>query len=338
MPDSRGGIIRGNLGWLALGGAVAFGCEAPYEPELQLWPGDDSSGTGAVGSGAIGAGGFGVGGTGGDGVGGSAVGAMGGTAQPSGGSGVGASGGSAGAGNVAGTATNGGSAGAGQGGSGLGVAGGMTTGGTSGASPFGGAPNGGRATGGAGNAGMANGGMGNAGTGSAGTGSAGTGNAGTGSAGTGSAGTGSATNCGLTVNVTTASAGGRYSPRNIGAIWVADQSGNFVRSLEVWAKQRASHLTLWNSATSKAGTPGNRVDIVSEATMSTHVAHTASWDCEDFNHKTVPDGTYQVYFEMTDDNKTGPNLSVQFVKGSSPMTASPADSNNFKTIHLSFTP
>jgi len=337
MPDSRGAIIHGNLGWLALGAAVAFGCEVPYEPELQFWPGD-SAGTGAVGSGANGTGGFGVGGTGGDGFGGSAMNGTGGTSQPSGGSGVGANGGVAGTGNAAGAATNGGSAGAGQGGSGLGFAGGMTTGGSGGANPFGGAPNGGRATGGTSNAGMGNAGTGNAGTGSAGIGSAGTGSAGTGSAGTGSAGTGSSANCGLTVNVTTASAGGRYSPRNIGAIWVADQSGNFVRSLEVWAKQRASHLTLWNSVTSKAGAPGSRVDIVSEATMSTHVAHTASWDCEDFNHQTVPDGSYQVYFEMTDDNKTGPNLSVQFMKGSSAMTASPADSNNFKTIHLSFTP
>lgn len=165
------------------------------------------------------------------------------------------------------------------------------------------------------------------------------GNAGTTSGGGGGSGGGSSSaNCSLTVKVTTAAAGGRYAPRNIGAIWVADQSGNFIRSLEVWAQRRASNLSLWNSATSKAGVPGNRVDIVSQATLSTHMAHTSTWNCQDFNKRAVPDGTYRVYFEMTDQGNGGPNRFETFTKGGAAATLKPADNNNFKSIELSFKP
>jgi hypothetical protein len=39
----------------------------------------------------------------------------------------------------------------------------------------------------------------------------------------------------LTFDVTTKAPGGRYQPRNVGAIWVEDSSGKLVKSLEVWA-------------------------------------------------------------------------------------------------------
>jgi hypothetical protein len=153
-----------------------------------------------------------------------------------------------------------------------------------------------------------------------------------------SGGTTSSSGCSLRVKVTTAAAGGRYAPRNIGAIWIGDQSGNFVRSLEVWAQRRASNLTQWNSATSKAGVPGSRVDIVSEATLPSHMAHTTSWNCQDFNKRAVPDGSYRVYFEMTDASVTGPNRFESFTKGPAAATSTPADNNNFKAIELSYTP
>jgi hypothetical protein len=140
------------------------------------------------------------------------------------------------------------------------------------------------------------------------------------------------------VKVTTASAGGRYAPRNIGAIWVADKSGNFIRSLEVWAQRRVNYLSLWNAASSKAGAAGSRVDIVSQATLTTHKAHTTSWNCRDFNKLPVPDGTYRIYFEMTDKSGTGPNRFQEFSKGAASATLTPADDNNFKAMELSFKP
>jgi hypothetical protein len=185
--------------------------------------------------------------------------------------------------------------------------------------------------------GSSKGGSGMLGGSSGGSSRGGSGNSGSAGMGGGSAG-GSSANCSLTVKVTTASAGGRYAPRNIGAIWVADHSGNFIRSLEVWAQRRVNFLSLWNSATSRAGTPGNRVDIISQATLSNHVAHTATWECQDFDGEPVADGTYRVYFEMTDNSSAGPNRFEEFTKGPAPMTSTPSDDNNFKAIELSFKP
>lgn len=46
----------------------------------------------------------------------------------------------------------------------------------------------------------------------------------------------------LSVSVTTSSAGGNYTPRNILAIWVEDSSGKFVKTLLVYANARMTHL------------------------------------------------------------------------------------------------
>jgi hypothetical protein len=273
-----------------LGGILACSCSAPYEPDLQFWPGDAQ------------------------------LAATQGAASPVGGNANGGSGtlpgGSAGLGGTDSNTTGGV---LGLGGSFAGVAGSSPEGGTSGSSGadnFGGTPNFGGTSnlGGAANFGGAASAGGNAG------------------------GSTSSSECSLSVKVTTAAAGGRYAPRNIGAVWVADQSGNFIRSLEVWAQRRASNLTQWNSATSKAGVAGSRVDIVSQATLSTHMAHTSTWNCQDFNKRPVPDGTYRVYFEMSDSGANGPNRFEVFTKGPTAATSNPPDNNNFKSIQLSFQP
>jgi hypothetical protein len=138
--------------------------------------------------------------------------------------------------------------------------------------------------------------------------------------------------------VTTVTDNGNYSPRNIGAIWVARSSGTFVKSLAVWARSRINHLTLWNSATRAAGLGGNTVDAITSATLSSHQTHNVTWNCADTKEVAVPDGAYRVYFEMTDDNVTGPNMYVDFAKGPSPLTVSPPDAQYFKGIKLVFTP
>jgi hypothetical protein len=52
----------------------------------------------------------------------------------------------------------------------------------------------------------------------------------------------------LSFTVLTVAQGGKYQPKNIGAIWVQDSAGRFVKSLEVWAKQRRKYLTKYNAA------------------------------------------------------------------------------------------
>jgi hypothetical protein len=172
------------------------------------------------------------------------------------------------------------------------------------------------------------------GTGASATGASGTGGGAT--ATTASSGSNSAT-CSLSVSVTTTAPGGKYQPRNVGAIWIADDTGAFLESLDVWGNRRLSHVTAWNAATKAAGVPGNTVDAVTSATLSTHRTHNVSWNCEDYNGQVVPDGTYRVYFEVTDSNNSGPNHFETFTKGPTAATAQ-ASATNFNNIVLTFTP
>ncbi len=143
--------------------------------------------------------------------------------------------------------------------------------------------------------------------------------------------------CLLDVSVTTTAPGGKYRPRNVGAIWIADSSGRFVKSLDVWGNRRLSHVTAWNAATKTAGAAGNKVDAVTSATLSTHRAHNVTWDCQDYKGEVMPDDTYRVYFEVTDSNESGPNHFETFAKG--PAAASVQGSAaNFNGISLTFTP
>jgi hypothetical protein len=143
--------------------------------------------------------------------------------------------------------------------------------------------------------------------------------------------------CSLSVSVTTTAPGGKYRPRNVGAIWIADSSGRFVKSLDVWGNRRLSHVTAWTAATRAAGAAGNKVDAVSSATLTAHRAHNVNWNCQDYRGQVVPDGTYRVYFEVTDRSSSGPNHFETFTKG--PMAATVQGSaTNFNGIALTFKP
>jgi hypothetical protein len=143
--------------------------------------------------------------------------------------------------------------------------------------------------------------------------------------------------CALDVTVTTAPHGGRYTPRNVGAIWIANAAGSYVKSLDVWGNRRLSHVEAWIAATGAAGVPQDRVDAVTGATSATHRTHLVSWDCTDHQGQLVPDGTYRVYFEVTEANAAGPNHFETFEKGSTAV-ALQANATNFQGIELAFQP
>jgi hypothetical protein len=144
--------------------------------------------------------------------------------------------------------------------------------------------------------------------------------------------------CSLSVTVTTVTDNGSFSPRNIGAIWIATGTGVFVKTLALWAANRTSHLTLWGSMTAAANLPRNAVDAITSATLSMHETHQVSWNCTNTSEKVVADGPYRVYFEMTDKNASGPNDFVAFTKGPAPESLMPPDAPYFKGISVVFVP
>jgi hypothetical protein len=144
--------------------------------------------------------------------------------------------------------------------------------------------------------------------------------------------------CGVDVSTTTAVGGGTYAPSNIGALWVETGSGAFVKTLALWAERRIEHLHGWIDASSAAGQPESTIDAVTSATASLPGAHSGHWDCDDTAGTRMPDGDYQICFELTESDSAGPVSCVAFEKGASPLQLMPPDTALFTRRTIVFTP
>jgi hypothetical protein len=136
----------------------------------------------------------------------------------------------------------------------------------------------------------------------------------------------------LSIRLTTVTYNGQYAPRNVGAIWIEDSTGKFVKSVKVWAAARKQYLTNWQTSSA-----GNTVDAVTSATITTHQTHNVTWNCTDVNKAVVANGNYRVRFEFTEANATGKVTAVNFTKGTSSQTITPANETNFTNMQLVFT-
>jgi hypothetical protein len=130
-----------------------------------------------------------------------------------------------------------------------------------------------------------------------------------------------------TFKLTTRAQGGRYAPKNIGAIWIERDDGTWVKTLKVWAGVRLRYLTTYL----KANTMRDTTDAMTSATLRQHVSHELKWDLSD----TGPDGDYRVRVEVTDRSGEGQLLSVPFSKSGAALTVSPDDSEFFVDVDLS---
>jgi len=149
----------------------------------------------------------------------------------------------------------------------------------------------------------------------------------------------------LTIDFSTVSNGGRYSPRNVGAVWVVSPSGTFVKTLERWAAARARYLAKWGSVAPPwsaffgIGAPPDELDAVSRATLGSHKAHHLTWDLQDPAGMVVPDGMYTVWFELADDdNKPSAKASATFEKGPAPSSVSPPDMAPYTGLKMMYQP
>ncbi len=142
----------------------------------------------------------------------------------------------------------------------------------------------------------------------------------------------------LSVSVTTQTYNGHYAPANCVAIWVEDNSGNFVKTLLVYAERYRTHLNTWQSSTSEAGSVYNSTDAITGASPKNHGTRTCSWNGTDFEGNEMADGTYKVWMEMTEDNATGKYKSISFTKGSSQDVQSLSGVSGFSTASVTWTP
>lgn len=138
---------------------------------------------------------------------------------------------------------------------------------------------------------------------------------------------------GLTVSVTTSTAGGGYAPRNVVAIWIENNAGQFVKTLTVYAQARASDLTNWSSSSG-----GNKVDAVTGATQSNYGTIYGVWNGTDVSGTVVADGTYKVCMELTDKGSTGNFSAFPFTKGTAAVTLTPGNVSSFSSISIKWVP
>ena len=142
----------------------------------------------------------------------------------------------------------------------------------------------------------------------------------------------------LTVTATTSSAGGNYAPKNIVAMWVEDNQGNFVKTLMAYAATRKTHLNTWEASTTAAGSPFNTVDAITGATKSSHGTRTCTWNGTDVSGNLVADGTYRLRMELTDKNGTGNFTTFTFNKGPNAENQAPANVPSFSSITVNWEP
>ena len=141
--------------------------------------------------------------------------------------------------------------------------------------------------------------------------------------------------CTFHIEFTTSTYNGKYSPKNIGAVWIENGQGQFIKSLDVWAGTRIVHLVKWNAASG-----GNKVDAITAATATNHGPHSADWNCTDVNENPVSDGPYRLRLEFTEEDSAfviwppGPSMSVDFEKGPAPVSATPPDQPNYHSLTL----
>lgn len=146
------------------------------------------------------------------------------------------------------------------------------------------------------------------------------------------------TNGELLVSTTTSETGGNYAPRNIVAIWIENDQGEFVKTLLAYAQQRKTHLNNWQAITGAAGVEYNTTDAITGATKSSHATRECSWNATDYNGIAVADGNYTVWMELTDKNATGNYSSFTFTKSDIADVQSPANVPSFSFINISWTP
>jgi hypothetical protein len=115
----------------------------------------------------------------------------------------------------------------------------------------------------------------------------------------------------------------------VGAIWITDARGRFIKTLELWADRRREYLVTFEQEAQSS------IDAVTSATLVRHAAHVAKWDFTDARGAIVPDGDYQVVVEMTDHNSAGDLLRIPFNKGK-PLDRNLADAQHFSgmSIHV----
>jgi hypothetical protein len=138
----------------------------------------------------------------------------------------------------------------------------------------------------------------------------------------------------VSLSCSTVSAGGKFSPRHVLAVWVADGNTNFIKTLCRYGTKRTKYLNAWRIARQNEPT----VDGITGATRPAHSELAITWDCRDSDKKLVPDGPYLLFVELADSHDHSPKAVFAVEKGPTSQTKTFADEEFLKKIRVSFQP
>lgn len=136
------------------------------------------------------------------------------------------------------------------------------------------------------------------------------------------------------VEFTTETVSGKYAPRHVVAVWVADSGTNFIKTVLRLGNKRHTKLHAWNAA--RQG--NSAVDGVTGATLAQHEALSATWNGTDSDNKPMPDGSYFFVIEFTESNNQGPLAHLPFTKGPQKQNHDVEGLKHFPKVKVTFTP
>jgi flagellar hook assembly protein FlgD len=142
----------------------------------------------------------------------------------------------------------------------------------------------------------------------------------------------------LQVSAMTTTSEGVYTPRNCSVVWIEDDAGTFIKTIDRQADVRRSYLLAW---TAKAG--GADEDAITGATRVHHLTPLSiTWDLTDRTGAIVPDGAYSIRMETTEANAVNEQQNNQgtfgFVKGATVDARSGLTDGGFENVSITFTP
>lgn len=105
-------------------------------------------------------------------------------------------------------------------------------------------------------------------------------------------------NYGAEVTVQTKSYGGEFGQNNVAVIWIEDSDGKFIKTIGIWALNYPDALVTWQEKKSTDEIDG----ITSASRINHHDELTGRWDLRDMNGDRVPNASYVVKVEFTEDN------------------------------------
>jgi len=143
----------------------------------------------------------------------------------------------------------------------------------------------------------------------------------------------------LTVNFTTSTYSGSYSPKHILAVWITRSDGTFVKTLMAYTQttKYRQYLNKWKTATSSSY---STVDAITGATLVSHNSLSCSWNCTDVSQVLQADGDYDVNIEFTESNASGKYAKITFSKGITPSSSytNVTTSTNITGITIAWAP